>query len=253
MSYNLSSLLISGYTRVSGTTESTNETTGSVLVNSGLGVAKSIRCNQNISGNGLISGNITTTSTSDSIDNEQEILVTGAATISLPDTSTDPQAYQGVIYHVTKEKESGPSFVVTIDTPNANTISNAGTLSSSLTIESSSLTTLRVVNAGNIWYVTEQDLEQRDLSTPTGVTASTAGVVAGGVSVSFTPPVVFGRTSILYYEVVSTPSGITSIGYESPIIVTGLESGTPYTFQVRAVTQHISSDLSSSSNSETPS
>lgn len=83
---------------------------------------------------------------------------------------------------------------------------------------------------------------------PTNVTA-TAG--AGEATVFFTPPNDNGRP-ISLYEVTASPCGRFAEGIVSPITVSGLTSGTTYTFTVRA--RNIAgSGQSSQSNSVTPS
>ncbi|MDF2540103.1 MAG: Repeat family, partial [Herbinix sp.] len=67
---------------------------------------------------------------------------------------------------------------------------------------------------------------------PSGVAVTD---VAGGMSVSFTPPSDNGGSSITSYEVTSIPGSITAIGSGSPILIKGLTIGTSYTFTVKAI------------------
>lgn len=53
-------------------------------------------------------------------------------------------------------------------------------------------------------------------------------------SVSFTPPSNDGGSPITGYTVTSNPGSIIATGITSPIVVSGLTDGTPYTFTVRA-------------------
>jgi subtilase family serine protease len=67
--------------------------------------------------------------------------------------------------------------------------------------------------------------------------APTIGTVINGnarVKVAFTPPVPNGGSPISIYTVTSSPGGIIATGTTSPITVTGLTNGTPYTFTVTA-------------------
>ena len=63
-----------------------------------------------------------------------------------------------------------------------------------------------------------------------------AGVVAGNalVAVLFAPPLANGGSAITGYTVTANPGGKTVIGTTSPLTVTGLNNGTPYTFTVTA-------------------
>lgn len=70
-----------------------------------------------------------------------------------------------------------------------------------------------------------------------------------GVNVSFTP---LSNTDINYYTVTSSPSGIIGRGTESPVNVSGLVSGTAYTFTVTATNSIGTSSPSIPSNSVTP-
>jgi hypothetical protein len=70
--------------------------------------------------------------------------------------------------------------------------------------------------------------------------------------VTFTEPTYKGKSGSVTYTVVSNPGSITATG-TSPVTVTGLTTGTGYTFFVYATTNYgVSSDNSSSSNSVTP-
>jgi len=85
--------------------------------------------------------------------------------------------------------------------------------------------------------------------------APTIGTATGGnasASVTFTAPSDVGGGAITGYSVVSTPSGIIGTGASSPVTVSGLTNGTPYTFKVFATNVYGPSPLSAASNSVTP-
>ena len=67
---------------------------------------------------------------------------------------------------------------------------------------------------------------------PTAVSATASGQTTA--TVSFTAPANTGGTAISSYTVTSSPGGVTASGSSSPITVTGLNSGTTYTFTVVA-------------------
>lgn len=84
--------------------------------------------------------------------------------------------------------------------------------------------------------------------------APTIGSAVGGNSqatVSFTPPVNTGG-GIASYTVTSTPGNQTATGAASPLMVSGLVNGTPYTFVVTATNAAGTSVASTASNAVTP-
>ncbi|NCB41945.1 MAG: hypothetical protein EOM59_04935 [Clostridia bacterium] len=85
--------------------------------------------------------------------------------------------------------------------------------------------------------------------------APTIGTATRGdsqASVTFTAPVSNGGTAITGYTVTSSPGGLTGVGAASPITVTGLTNGTPYTFTVTATNSAGTGAASAASNSITP-
>jgi len=81
-------------------------------------------------------------------------------------------------------------------------------------------------------------------ATPTTATA---------VSVAFTAPTCAGYPSSLTYTATSTPGCFTGTGSASPITVSGLTTGTSYTFKVKATNSTGVGPCSAASNSATPS
>ena len=84
---------------------------------------------------------------------------------------------------------------------------------------------------------------------PTGVAASGGDTQA---TVSFSAPANPGGSAISAYFAVSNPDRITVSGATSPITVTGLTNGTPYTFQVWALNSYGPGAFSAASGSVTP-
>ena len=69
--------------------------------------------------------------------------------------------------------------------------------------------------------------------------------------VAFTPAITGGKAAL--YRALSTPGSIEGVGATSPILVTGLEAGTSYTFQVRGETNlGATTGYSSASNAVVP-
>lgn len=90
---------------------------------------------------------------------------------------------------------------------------------------------------------------------PTIGTATDVGTARaynnGAATVTFTAPTFDGKLPITSYTVTSSPGGFTASGASSPLTVTGLASGTSYTFTVTATNAVGTSAASSASNSIT--
>jgi hypothetical protein len=85
--------------------------------------------------------------------------------------------------------------------------------------------------------------------------APTIGTATGGdaqASVAFTAPANVGGSAISAYYAVSDPERVTVSGASSPITVTGLTNGTPYTFSVWALNTYGPGPFSAASGSVTP-
>lgn len=90
------------------------------------------------------------------------------------------------------------------------------------------------------------------ISAPDAPTIGAATAGNGQVSVAFTAPANNGGSAITGYTVTSSPGGLTGTGTASPITVTGLTNGTPYTFTVTATNAVGTSAASGASGSATP-
>ncbi|HUR57439.1 MAG TPA: tail fiber protein, partial [Opitutaceae bacterium] len=90
------------------------------------------------------------------------------------------------------------------------------------------------------------------LSPPFEPTIGTATASPGQASVTFAAPSNTGGATITGYTVTSSPGGLTGSGATSPIVVTGLNNGTSYTFSVKATNALGAGAPSSASNSVTP-
>ena len=88
---------------------------------------------------------------------------------------------------------------------------------------------------------------------PSAPTIGTATVLSStSARVSFTAPSNTGGLPITGYTVTSNPGGITATGSSSPITVSGLTTGTSYTFKVSATNSVGTGPQSSASNAITP-
>lgn len=85
---------------------------------------------------------------------------------------------------------------------------------------------------------------------PPRIIAVTAG--NGQATVSFVPPASNGGAAITHYTVTSDPGNLTATGTGSPITVSGLTNGIPYTFTVTATNCIGTGEPSAASNSVTP-
>ena len=87
---------------------------------------------------------------------------------------------------------------------------------------------------------------------PQAPTIGTASVASStSVSLTFTPNAT-GGSSITTYTATSSPGNIITTGSSSPIVISGLTTGTTYTFTVTATNANGTSLASSASNSITP-
>ena len=112
------------------------------------------------------------------------------------------------------------------------------------------------VTASNAVYTSASSVASSPAVTPiTTADAPTIGTATtlgdSEISVAFTPPSNGGGSPITSYTVTSSPGGYTATGPASPIVVSGLNGGTGYTFTVTATNAAGTSDASGSSNQAT--
>ena len=112
------------------------------------------------------------------------------------------------------------------------------------------------VTASNAVYTSESSVASSPaitpITTPDAPTIGTATTLSdSAISVAFTPPSNGGGSPITSYTVTSSPGGYTATGSTSPIVVSGLNGGTGYTFTVTATNAAGTSDASGSSNQAT--
>jgi hypothetical protein len=92
------------------------------------------------------------------------------------------------------------------------------------------------INSNKGWIVSNEYITISKPGVPTGVSAIDVGTGRaynnGAATVSFLPAI--SGDAAASYSVVSTPGSYTATGASSPIVVTGLQSNTSYTFKVFA-------------------
>ena len=108
-----------------------------------------------------------------------------------------------------------------------------------------------VTNNGGTTYGDEMSFTTLDIvpNAPTNVVA-TAGIAQA--TINFTAPTSNGGSGIIGYTVTASPGGKTATGTASPLKITGLTNGTPYTFTVVATNSLGNSNPSSASAPVTP-
>ena len=108
-----------------------------------------------------------------------------------------------------------------------------------------------------IWTLTQQ-MQAKGASVwptvPDAPTIGTATVASGtSASVTFTAPAYAGYPgTITGYTATSTPGCVSQTGVSSPLVVSGLTTGTAYTFKVKATNATGTGPQSAASNSVTP-
>ena len=112
-------------------------------------------------------------------------------------------------------------------------------------------------NFSGIWTITQQ-MQAKGASTwPATPGAPTIGTATAGTSncasVTFTAPGCTGAfpAGITGYRVISTPGCFSNTGASSPVVVSGLSTGTSYTFKAQATNANGYGALSAASNSIT--
>ena len=170
---------------------------------------------------------------------------------SLVDVSVNPNA-----------PIAGATIVFTLGNQTCSGTTNAqGTATCTMTVPSTAGLTLAASFAGNAQDMPAADSERffvvaAALTPPGAPTIGTATAGNGQASVSFTAPASDGGSPITSYTVACTPVGggaaVTATGTGSPIIVTGLMSGTTYTCTVSAINAVGTGPASGVSNAVTP-
>ncbi|UVW62214.1 putative Ig domain-containing protein [Shewanella baltica] len=186
---------------------------------------------------------------------------TGAA--SAATSSTTPKAIQTITFAdpgaqsfgtaptLIASASSGLTVTFTSSTTGVCTITAGG----ALTFGSTGTCNIDANQAGDGSYLAAAQVSRSFTVNAVVPGVPTIGAASAGdsqASVSFTAPIFNGGSSITGYTVTSSPGGFHASGAASPITVTGLANGSPYTFSVVATNAIGSSSASGVSNSVTP-
>ena len=216
------------------------------------GAANSLGANKNLVVDGVMPSVTSTAPAGGNVSTDTSVNFTVNFSESVTNLSTDDFALgttgtaAGTIASVSAS--SGSSVTVTVSG-----ITGNGTIK--LNLNASTNITDAAGNSGPAAYISGTT---HTVNIPTAPGAPTIGSAVAGdgqVSVSFTAPVSNGGSAITGYTVISNPGNITAGGNgftTSPITVTGLANGTPYTFTVTATNAVGTSTASGASGSATP-
>lgn len=176
--------------------------------------------------------------------------VTPRASQTITFAPPGPQTF-GTTPMLSATADSGLNPIFTSSTPAVCTITTMG----ALTFIASGTCTINAVHPGNATYLPAPQVVRSFTVNAVVPGAPTAVVATGGdtqAAVAFVAPTFTGGAVITGYTVTSNPGGLSATGGASPLVVTGLTNGTPYTFTVTATNGAGTGAASAASNSVTP-
>ncbi|VEF24166.1 Putative Ig domain [Shewanella baltica] len=187
----------------------------------------------------------------------------GTGVASTATSSTTPKAIQTITFADPGAQSFGTAPMLIASASSGLTVtfksSTTGvctiTAGGALTFGSTGTCTIDANQAGDGSYLAATQVSRSftvNAVVPGVPTIGTASAADSQASVSFTAPIFNGGSSITGYTVTSSPGGFNASGAASPITVTGLANGSPYTFSVVATNAIGSSSASVASNSVTP-
>ena len=145
------------------------------------------------------------------------------------------------------------SYTVTSSTGNITATGTASPITvTGLTNGTAYTFTVKATNAVGTGPASAPSNNVTPATVPGAPTIGTATRGSAQATVTFTAPTSNGGSAITSYTVTSSPGNITKTGTASPITVTGLTTGTAYTFTVKATNAVGTGPASAASNSVTP-
>jgi len=217
-------------------------------------------------GNGFTTSPITVTGLSNGTAYTFTVTATnavGTSTASSASNPATPKASQTITFDPPPAQNFGtsPTLAATASSGLAVTFSSSTpavctiTAGGALTFVSAGSCTIDADQAGNAATHAAPTVSQTFAVNAVVPGAPTIGTATAGnaqADVAFTAPASTGGAAITAYTVTSNPGGFTGTGAGSPITVTGLTNGVPYTFTVTATNSAGTGSASAASNSITP-
>ena len=188
----------------------------------------------------------------------------GTSAASVASSSVTPMAVQSITFANPGTMNFGTTPTLTATTGASLTVAFTSATTGVCTISGGGV--LAFVSTGTCSINANQAGNSTTLAAPQVSVSFTVASVAPGAptigvaamasatsaSVAFTAPTSNGGAIITSYTVTSTPGGFTGTGASSPVVVTGLTTGTAYTFTVTATNPAGTSTPSGPSGSVTP-
>jgi hypothetical protein len=187
----------------------------------------------------------------------------GSGSASTASSAVTPKAPQTITFNPPGAQTFGttPTLTATASStlPVTFTSTTAGvctvTSGGALTFVTAGSCTINADQAGNGTYLAATTVGRTFAvnATVPGAPTGAVGTAGGGqVSVAFTAPAYNGGSAITGYTVTASPGGANASGATSPLVVTGLTNGTPYTFTVTATNLAGTGAASTASTAVTP-
>jgi len=187
----------------------------------------------------------------------------GPGSASAASNAVTPKAAQTITFNDPGAQDFGTSPTLGATASSGLAVTFSSTTLAVCTITSGG--TLTFVTTGNCSIDANQSGDTSWLPAPTVNRSFSVNAVAPGApvigtatagntqaSITFTPPAFTGGAAITGYTATSSPGGLTGAGAGSPVTVTGLTNGVPYTFTVTASNTAGPGAASAASNPVTP-